>query len=104
MIAEAFSLDSQSLPDLADTYRYIERPTNVETMIQKLFGGQLSIIYECLECTTESKNIEKFFELQFAFTSSAAQDRAGCSAMAMTETTQSLLNSLFETEEMFNND
>lgn len=99
--------------------------TIVQTMVQKLFGGQLSINYKCLNCNTQSTNIDNFFDLQLSFPSPApAQQNQlnGVGAAAATTTTvaastplpplidktnyttQSLLNSYFATEQMINDD
>lgn len=97
--------------------------TIVQTMVQKLFGGRLSINYKCLNCNTQSTNIDNFFDLQLSFPSTAAPAQQNQLATATTTTTivatstpqpplidktnyttQSLLNSYFTTEQMINDD
>lgn len=91
----------------------IKTATIVNTMVQKLFGGRLSINYKCLNCSAQSTNIDNFFDLQLSFPSPVPQLKDS-SVMASTPqsplidkssyTTQSLLNSYFATEQMINDD
>lgn len=37
------------------------------SLVQKVFGGELRIIYQCHECHTESQNTDRFRDLQLCF-------------------------------------
>lgn len=84
--------------------------TTVHTMVQKLFGGRLSVNYKCLNCDTQSTNIDNFFDLQLSFPHQQQQQTTGDSLTTSplidktNYTTQSLLNSYFATEQMINDD
>lgn len=75
--------------------------TIVQTMVQKLFGGRLSINYKCLNCNTQSTNIDNFFDLQLSFPSPVPTQPNQLNASTpqpplidkTNYTTQSLLNS-----------
>lgn len=76
------------------------------TMIQSLFGGRLSINYKCLECQSQSTNIDNFFDLQLSLPSHSNDLMSLSSALVEEKsnlTTQTLLNNYFTTEQM-NND
>lgn len=126
IIAQAIALDSQSLThhdDLGNALHpttfttciseepresMIESPSDIKTLVQKLFGGELSINYTCSECKTESTRIEHFFDMQLSFSSSMLQNQSTVSNMdPMTDetmvSTQYLLDSLFATEILSNN-
>lgn len=77
------------------------------TMIQNLFGGRLSINYKCLECQSQSTNIDNFFDLQLSLPSPSNDLMSLPSALVEPKsnlTTQTLLNNYFTTEQMINDD
>lgn len=80
--------------------------TTVHTMVQKLFGGRLSVNYKCLNCNTQSTNIDNFFDLQLSFPHQPISDSLTTSPLIdkTNYTTQLLLNSYFATEQMINDD
>lgn len=108
----------------------ITKPTTIaNTMVQKLFGGRLSINHKCLSCNAQSTTIDNFFDLQLYFPSPSPSlpqnqlkggigngtDSSLTTAPTVastpnqspvidktTYTTQSLLNSYFATEQMTN--
>lgn len=93
--------DGNQITNRASSATVEHSPTNVKnakelntanTMIQKLFGGQLSIKCKCLNCSSQNTSIENFFDLQLSFPPQQNDD--------MNYTTQSLINSYFSTEQM----
>lgn len=45
------------------------------TMVQKLFGGILSLNYKCSKCNTKSTNTEHFLDLQLSFPSLVSKNQ-----------------------------
>lgn len=79
----------------------------IPTMIQRLFGGRLSINYKCLECQSQSTNIDNFFDLQLSLPFQSNDLMSLPSALVEQKsnlTTQTLLNNYFTTEQMINDD
>lgn len=52
------------------------RMTQPKTLIQKSFGGNISITYKCLNCQTESKQFDSFRDLHLSFPDDADHTNA----------------------------
>lgn len=116
MLNQTIAIDSPPLTDDSDDAINVDESkttvvTNtVRTMIQKLFGGRLCINYKCLNCSTQSTNIDNFFDLQLSIPQLQQQSIGGDSLTSSplidktSYTTQMLLNSYFATEQMINDD
>lgn len=113
MLNQTISIDSPPLTDDSDDAinpedrKHSMANSTVHTMVQKLFGGRLSVNYKCLNCNTQSTNIDNFFDLQLSF----PQPQAGSDSITTSPlidktnyTTQQLLTSYFKTEQMINDD
>lgn len=112
-VNQTITIDSPPLTDESDDAINPDDPktvnNTVHTMVQKLFGGRLSINYKCLNCCTQSTNIDNFFDLQLSFPQQQQQQlNDSLTASPLIDktnyTTQSLINSYFATEQMINDD
>lgn len=78
-----------------------EPPELPKTLVQRAFGGRMSVTYKCLECSNVSSNIDNFFDLQLSLPQNVDNfvfsKNTNC-------TTQSLLDSYFHTEKMIDDD
>lgn len=109
---QTITIDSPPLTDESDDAINPDelKPINntVHTMVQKLFGGRLSVNYKCLNCSTQSTNIDNFFDLQLSFPQHQQQSTDSLTPSPLIDktnyTTQMLLNSYFATEQMINDD
>lgn len=68
------------------------------TVIQKLFGGRLKIEYKCLECNTQSTNVDNFFDLQVSFPNTINESPVPLTTAGLS--TQALIDTYFTTEQM----
>lgn len=94
-IEKSPSPSPQSQPTLSS-------PTDsVQTIIQRIFGGKMSVTYKCLECQSTSTNVDNFVDLQLSFPH--ASDNATPNKLCYI-TTQSLLDSYFSTEKLIDDD
>lgn len=107
---QTITIDSPPLTDESDDAINTEatKPVTytVHTMVQKMFGGRLTVNYKCLNCSTQSTNIDNFFDLQLSFPQQQLGDSLAPSPLIdkTNYTTQSLLDSYFATEQMINDD
>lgn len=73
-------------------------PPIMNTLIQKTFTGKVAVTYKCLNCSSESHNIDNFYDLQLSFPSQPDE-------METPEyTTQTLLDGYFSTEKLVEDD
>lgn len=73
----------------------------VKTIIQRIFGGKMSVTYKCLDCQSTSTNVDNFFDLQLSFPHAVENGTPNKSGYF---TTQSLLDTYFSTEKMIDDD
>lgn len=73
----------------------------VQTIIQRVFGGKMSVTYKCLECQSTSTNVDNFFDLQLSFPHATEN---GTPNKPCYLTTQSLLDTYFSTEQLVDDD
>lgn len=74
---------------------------SVQTTIQRIFGGKMSVTYKCLECQSTSTIVDNFFDMQLSFPHSLDN---GTPHKSSYFTTQSLLDSYFSTEQLVDDD
>lgn len=100
--------ESDSAINIDDSKTVNESKENIQTMVQNLFGGRLSVNYKCLKCSSQSTNIDNFFDLQLSFpqqsNESSSLSYTGVFGDRITYTTQSLINTYFTTEQMIDED
>lgn len=94
--AEATSTPMDIDSDFFENGRNPDKP--ILTVIQKLFGGRLKIEYKCLECMTQSTNIDNFFDLQISFPHTMNESPTVTVPNGLS--TQSLIDTYFTTEQM----
>lgn len=69
-----------------------------DTLVDKIFGGQLTITHKCLKCIEQNTTVERFLDLQLSFSSPLQSNELNDGNYDFT--TQSLVNSFFGTEEL----
>lgn len=92
-------LDPLLLPPAPESVQSIEP---AQTIVQRLFGGKMSVTYKCLECHSTSTNVDNFFDLQLSFPH--ANDHGTLNKSYHYYNTQSLLDSYFSTEQLIEDD
>lgn len=102
VLNQTIPMESPPLTDESDDAINPEPSDIVDTMIQKLFGGVMSINYKCLNCCRSSTNVDHFFDLQLSFPQGSESVSSSPTIEKTTYTTQSLINSYFAIEDMVN--
>lgn len=74
---------------------------SAKTIIQRIFGGKMSVTYKCLDCQSTSTNVDNFFDLQLSFPHAVENGTPNKSGYF---TTQSLLDTYFSTEKLIDDD
>lgn len=72
-----------------------------KTLIQKSFGGKMSVTYKCLNCSFKSTIVDNFFDLQLSFPHTNDNN---VPLSATNYSTQTLLDAYFSTEKLINDD